>query len=682
MGRRLALLVATYAYQDDGLRQLTAPAHDAEALAEVLRDPEIAGFEVTTLVNEPHHRVGAALGDLLHDRRHDDLVLLYFTGHGLKDDEGRLHLATTDTRRTNLMFTALSAERIHQAMDACMSRRQVLVLDCCYSGAGARLAKADGDVHTLDRFGGRGRTVLTASDAMQYSFEGDQVHGSAAQSVFTRHLVQGLRDGSADLDGDGDITLDELYTYVHDRVVAEMPQQRPKKLEEVQGRTVIAHNVNWTLPEHLRHALDSPLATDRRGAVALLAHLYDTGNATVRRRAEEELRRLTEDDSRSVSAAAAERLAGRARVPAPPPMPEPPLGPEPTPLPEPVPEPTPVSAPPPAPAPAPVLSVAAPPLAGTERWSFRTSGAIRSTPAVANGLVYVADDSGSVYAVDTDGQQKWHVMLQVGGIQSVLEVVGDTVYLTGERHLCAIDARTGRVRWEKKLVGRTTPNVVVADGEVYVGDGAGVATHDAEDGKPSGRRSTGGMTRYAWLARAGTTIIVGNRRSHVFSFLTDSPRRGWYAKMGEPVSGPLALYDGRIHIGDARGQLHALDIAHGATAWRFDTGGPVDRAPTAVDGTVYVGNRDGRLFALDAAAGEQKWRFATGSPVRTSPTVAGRTVCFGCEDGNVYALDAVTGLERWRFATGGPVRSSPVVADGVVYAGSDNGRLYAVEAAD
>ncbi|MDX2546909.1 hypothetical protein ACOT81_05270 [Streptomyces sp. WI04-05B] len=61
MGRRLALLIATYDYRDTGLRQLTAPAHDAEAFAAVLRDPAIAGFEVTTLVNEPHHRVGEAI---------------------------------------------------------------------------------------------------------------------------------------------------------------------------------------------------------------------------------------------------------------------------------------------------------------------------------------------------------------------------------------------------------------------------------------------------------------------------------------------------------------------------------------------------------------------------------------------------------------------------------------------
>lgn len=326
MGRRLALLIATYDYEDTGLRRLTAPAHDAEAFAAVLQDPDIAGFEVTTMINEPHHRVGGAIADLYRDRRRDDLTLLYFTGHGLKDDDGRLYLAMTNTRRDSLLFTSLPAEQIDQAMSGCTSRQKVLILDCCYSGAfpAGRITKGDTDVHTLERFQGRGRTVLTASDATQYSFEGNQPHGEAAQSVFTRHLVAGLRDGSADLDGDGDITLDELYSYVHDRVVDEMPRQRPKKQDNVEGRIVIARNANWSLPAYLRLALSSPIANDRLAALDGLAHLHRIGNDLVRRHVTGELQRLVDDDSRVVSAAATALLR-----PTGPPAPQPPPAPTP-----------------------------------------------------------------------------------------------------------------------------------------------------------------------------------------------------------------------------------------------------------------------------------------------------------------------------------------------------------------
>ncbi|MFD5794836.1 caspase family protein, partial [Streptomyces diastatochromogenes] len=314
MSRRLALLIATYEHEDPGLRRLTAPAHDVEALAAVLRDPEIAGFDVRTLVNEPHHRVGEAVAGLFEGRRTDDLVLLYFTGHGLKDEDGRLYLAMRNTRRESPLFTSLPTTQIHQALSDCVSRRKVLILDCCYSGAypEGHLPRADDGVHTFEQFHGAGQIVLTASDAIRYAFEGDRLSGSADQSVFTRHLVEGLREGSADLDGDGNITMDELYRYVHDRVIDEMPQQRPMMRDSVEGRIVIARNVNWSLPAHLGHALASPLAAERLSALEVLDHLRRRGNEVVRAKVQEEIARLAEDDSRMVSQAAERLLGGTA----------------------------------------------------------------------------------------------------------------------------------------------------------------------------------------------------------------------------------------------------------------------------------------------------------------------------------------------------------------------------------
>ncbi|MEU4293835.1 caspase family protein [Kribbella sp. NPDC026596] len=306
MGRRRALLVATYEYNDTGLRRLTAPAQDAEALAAVLADPAVAGFDVQMLINEPTHRVGEAIADFYAASERDDLTLLYFSGHGLKDDNGRLYLAMKNTKRDSLRFSALPAHLVDEAVSESSSRQKILILDCCYSGAYAvqQFAKADSAVHTGAELGGRGRTVLTATDSTQYAFEGSTIHGDAAQSVFTRHVVEGLRSGAADLDADGDITVDELYSYVYDAVVAEQPGQRPKQFADVEGRTIIASNVRWTLPEQITTALDSPLPAIRETALQPLGQLLRANNELVRRTARARLERLLDDDSRALSAAA------------------------------------------------------------------------------------------------------------------------------------------------------------------------------------------------------------------------------------------------------------------------------------------------------------------------------------------------------------------------------------------
>jgi hypothetical protein len=238
---RYALVVASSRYSDPTLTQLDAPAHDARSLTTVLAAPAIGDFEVTTLTDEPAPAVMQAVEAFFSDRRREDLVLLYFSGHGILDDGARLYFATSDTRVNRPRSTAVSAEFVNELMSECRSRRQMLILDCCNSGAFGRGVKAGHSVGTGERFEGRGRVVITASDALQYAFEGERVEGEGIGSVFTRALVQGLETGDADLNRDGTVTLDELYDYVYGRVLDASPRQRPHKWAfGVEGQIAIA----------------------------------------------------------------------------------------------------------------------------------------------------------------------------------------------------------------------------------------------------------------------------------------------------------------------------------------------------------------------------------------------------------------------------------------------------------
>ena len=132
-GIRSALIVASNEYQDPGLSELRAPAADAGALAEVLSDPEIGGFEVRTLLNEPAHLVNEAVEEFLTDRSPDDLLLLQFSCHGIKDQDGELYFAMANTRLRLLGATAVAADFVNRRMTQSRSHRIVLFLDCCYA---------------------------------------------------------------------------------------------------------------------------------------------------------------------------------------------------------------------------------------------------------------------------------------------------------------------------------------------------------------------------------------------------------------------------------------------------------------------------------------------------------------------------------------------------------------------
>jgi hypothetical protein len=210
-----------------------------------------------------------------------------------------------DTRKDRLGATGVESAWVLDQLEHCRARRQVLILDSCFSGAFARGAKGEADLGLRDRFlgHGRGRVVLTASTATEYSFEGDfegDPAGAApvAGSVFTAALVRGLRTGEADADRDGYVSVDDAYGYVFDQVQASGAAQTPQRwLYGAEGRILLARNpagpaiTPAPLPESLRAGLDSPHPSIRNGAVTELGAWLATGDparaATARRHLQE-----------------------------------------------------------------------------------------------------------------------------------------------------------------------------------------------------------------------------------------------------------------------------------------------------------------------------------------------------------------------------------------------------------
>jgi Caspase domain len=314
-GSRVALVLANDQYSDPGLRALVAPAQDAAALAEVLADPSVGGFDVQVLRNESAQTIRLAVEDFFADRAPEDLLVLHFSCHGLKNAAGELYLAVADTKPTRLASTAVAADFVNRQMADSRAQRIALFLDCCYGGAFPRgmVVRAAGEAQVRDAFagqeqlgGGRGRVVVTASSAMEYAFEGGRLatDSTPTPSVFTSAVVDGLTSGDADRDGDGWVGLTELVGYVTDRVHRLTPHQNPQMWTfGAQGELLIARSrvrriVPTPLAPELLEALESPLPATRFGAVDYLRerlHAADLGQAYA---AWQALQGMVDDDSR------------------------------------------------------------------------------------------------------------------------------------------------------------------------------------------------------------------------------------------------------------------------------------------------------------------------------------------------------------------------------------------------
>ncbi|GAA3433228.1 caspase, EACC1-associated type [Kutzneria kofuensis] len=325
-GRRTALLIVTDTHADPTFRALRAPQADAQALADVLRNPEIGGFTVETLVNRSADEVRRRLNRLFNEAERDDMILCYVSGHGVKDVSGQLHLVTTDTEHQLLPTTAVAASLLRELIDNSQARRAALWLDCCYSGAfpSGRAPKAEGSVDVVAQLtadSGRGCAVMTASTAIQYAFErgpDPHVRGSAQPSVFTDAIVRGLRTGAADLNADGFIDANELYVFVHDEVKKNTPDQTPTRSVQLVGDLYIAHSnrglrLNPDLPAEIRQGLRSTVTRIRMAAVEELGELASLGDEVARKT----LHQLSEDTNQPLAEAARATLSASTASPDP-----------------------------------------------------------------------------------------------------------------------------------------------------------------------------------------------------------------------------------------------------------------------------------------------------------------------------------------------------------------------------
>ncbi|HEX6749975.1 MAG TPA: caspase family protein [Longimicrobium sp.] len=278
MARRIALLIGNSEFvHKETLPDLRGPTNDVLRLRDILGDPSVGAFSVTTFLNWSSFDLLFKLDTTLQQAERNDLVLIYYSGHGKLNLRGQLCLAARNTNSDALQTTSLPLTQIKELVDNTPCRNVILLLDCCFSGAVGR-AMIRGAVEDQLRASvaqTAGFHILTSSTAIQASFE-DQEEDGEVLGAFTRCVVEGLRSGDADVDGDGAVTVSNLRQYVQQRLVS----QRPKYWGvDSEVDPVIAYNIalqrqNDEQKQRLRSAQGLLASWFREGAIP--THVYSS----------------------------------------------------------------------------------------------------------------------------------------------------------------------------------------------------------------------------------------------------------------------------------------------------------------------------------------------------------------------------------------------------------------------
>ncbi len=149
-------------------------------------------------------------------------------------------------------------------------------------------------------------------------------------------------------------------------------------------------------------------------------------------------------------------------------------------------------------------------------WAMDDTGANEATPLVYDGIMYLPNPRGVIQALDAaTGDLIWQYRPAAAkaaegsdasrGIQRNIAIFGDKIFATtGDAHIIAVDARTGKLAWDTKVANSElgygyTSGPIVVRGKVIAGmsgctrykeDVCFISAHDAATGKEVWRTST------------------------------------------------------------------------------------------------------------------------------------------------------------------------------------------------
>jgi len=346
-------------------------------------------------------------------------------------------------------------------------------------------------------------------------------------------------------------------------------------------------------------------------------------------------------------------------------------------------------------------TVSAGPQANTVVNQWQPPKGVESSPAVdTNGVAYVGDDDGSMYALDPTepNAPRWSFATSGKVVSSpTLSGDGKTIYVgSDDGSVYAISTTTGGKLWSVDLGGevRASP-LLTADGSTIIvtnvnGNIRALATADGSKvwGPINlGTAVDGSLT----LSPDGSTFYVAGYASVMYAIPATGANAGkqvttTFYLTGPAIATPAIDGNGNIYVTTLNGTLDSFSPGSGneRTGFPYVASDHTASVSTPAIGTgiVVFGDNNGNLYDVSPSSGQPVWNSFphTGAAIGSSPAIASNGVVYvGSDDGYVYAFSTATGQPLWQKSTGGAMSSSPAIgSDSALWVASQSGVVYRI----
>ncbi len=331
----------------------------------------------------------------------------------------------------------------------------------------------------------------------------------------------------------------------------------------------------------------------------------------------------------------------------------------------------------------------------TELWSFEAPAAIKSSPAIVDGMVYFGADDGYIYAVnEATGKHAWNCSLSSNAITTSPAVAEGKVFVGIDRNLIALDAVSGELLWNASIgTSGSATSPTIADDTVYVGVGNQMYAFSVT--QPNGEirwTYTAEATISSPAAVADGKVYFAATNLFVLNAETNSSEGEllWYYNTTSAACPSLIVADGLLIAGDTAGQVYAFNATtdNNTALWTYNSGSNTPML-AAANGIVYVARNammSDVLTALNAtttnAAGEELWgQMGMFDSPYAAPIIANDVVYFGMGSW-LYGYNATSSISEgnpqqiWGD-NGMTVKSPMAVANGILFVTTNEKYLYA-----
>jgi outer membrane protein assembly factor BamB len=241
---------------------------------------------------------------------------------------------------------------------------------------------------------------------------------------------------------------------------------------------------------------------------------------------------------------------------------------------------------------------------GKARWTFKTAGEIKSSPVVVGDRVLIGSYDAHLYCLSLAGKLLWKVETKAQ-VHATPAVRDGVAFIAGcDEILRAIRISDGRELFAMSSGSYTAASPAVAGGRAYYGtfENEVLAVDlDARKFVWRYRHPERNFPFYASAALAGGRVFVGGRDKMVHALDAATGKAIWTFTTRARIDSSPAVAGAILWVGSNDGRLYALDTASGKSVWEFDAGGPLSASPAIAAGRLVIGSQDGIVYCLGPA---------------------------------------------------------------------------------